>query len=67
MNTHWLVLSSFGWTAYSSEAEATSGHCANIKEGTTSYLVRGHTLDASGDDLQYELICESAQSKGARP
>ncbi len=58
MNTHWLVLTGDGWSAFDNEAAATVAHCADIENDRTSYLIRGHTLDASGSDLSFALITE---------
>lgn len=56
MNTHWLVLTNYGWQAFENEQDAIDIHCENINMGEPSYLVRGHTVDASGSDLDYALI-----------
>lgn len=64
-NTHWLVLSDDGWLAFDNKDSATDAHCANIELRLRSYLIRGETVDASGDDLEYALIrTEEANANG---
>ncbi len=55
MNTHWLVLSNDGWSAFDNEEAASAAHCADIENNRTSYLIHGHTLDAFSADLLYAL------------
>lgn len=58
MNKHWLVLSDDGWVSFDNEDAAAKMHCQNIEQDTTSYLIAGSTLDASGLGLLHELIQE---------